>query len=59
MRPPTRRCSRRSTRSRTAAGGPLGSRNAAAAAAGAAHAAASAWHALGTRETERYKPLEG
>jgi hypothetical protein len=44
---------------RTASGGALCCRNATAAAAAAAHAAASAWHALETREAERYKPLEG
>jgi hypothetical protein len=43
----------------SAADGPPGSRSAEAAAAGAAHAASSAWHALGIREIERYKPLEG
>ena len=37
---------------------PPAARNAAAAAAEAAHAAASAWHALGPREAEQYKPLE-
>jgi hypothetical protein len=44
---------------RAASGGPLSSKAATAAAAGASHAAASAWHALGTRETDRYEPLGG
>jgi hypothetical protein len=44
---------------RAGAGGSLSSQAATAAATAASHAAASAWHALGTREDERYKPPEG
>jgi hypothetical protein len=40
-------------------GGPLGSRSASGSAAAAAHAASSAWHAMGIREIECYKPPEG
>jgi hypothetical protein len=44
--------------SRSVAGGPLSSENAAAAVAEAARAAASAWHVMGSREAEKDEPPE-